>query len=75
MGHKELILGLDGADRWRLPAAYDTEALRVDLEEAFSKGTFAWIAVELADGRRGELIVNGRVVPFAAIVEVAGTAT
>jgi hypothetical protein len=64
---KELIIGTGPNDRWRLPSSYDTEALRVDLEEAFSRGTFAWIAVELENGSLGELILNGRVVPFAAI--------
>ena len=65
---KHLIIGKGSIGRWRLPSDYDVESLRTDLEEAFAKGTFAWVSVELEDGGRGELIVNGRVAPFAAIV-------
>ena len=66
-----LVFGDGAFDRWRLPAEYDLESLRSDLEEAFAKGTFAWVAVELHDdpAARGELLINGRVVPFVAVIE------
>ena len=65
---KRLIIGEGPTGRWHLPPGYDVESLRTDLEEAFAKGTFAWVSVETDDGGRGELIINGRVVPFAAII-------
>lgn len=68
---KDLVFGNGRYERWRLPDEYDLESLKSDLEEAFTKGTFVWIAVELDERppRRGDLILNGRVVPFAAIVD------
>ena len=65
---KRLIIGRGSTGSWRLPPDYDVESLRTDLEEAFAKGTFAWVSVETENGERGELVVNGRVAPFAAIV-------
>ncbi|HEX6311784.1 MAG TPA: hypothetical protein VF152_09165 [Acidimicrobiia bacterium] len=68
---KDLVVGsAGGSETWRLPSEYDAEALRTDLEEAFAKGTYVWIAVEAGEhGVRGELILNGRVTQYAAIVE------
>jgi hypothetical protein len=73
---KELVIGQDPHGPWRLPPHYDIEALRTDLEEAFAKGTFAWVSIEPegpAPGHR-ELIINGRVVPFVVIVESTDSA-
>lgn len=65
-----LVFGEGRRERWRLPPEYDLESLRTDLEEAFAKGTFAWVTIEPRDPpARGELLLNGRVVPFAAIVD------
>ena len=70
---KDLVFGDGRYQRWRLPDEYDLEALKSDLEEAFTKGTYIWIAVELGSDppHLGDLILNGRVVPFAAIVEAS----
>jgi hypothetical protein len=42
---KDLVIGTGEAGHWRLPNEYDIESLRNDLEEAFAKGPFAWLAV------------------------------
>jgi hypothetical protein len=68
---KDLVIGHGRYERWRLPEEYDLEALKSALEEAFTKGTFVWVAVELDEQppRLGDLILNGHIVPFAAIVD------
>jgi hypothetical protein len=68
---KDLVIGNGRYERWRLPDEYDLEALKSALEEAFTKGSCVWIAVELDEQppRLGDLILNGHIVPFAAIVD------
>ncbi|MCZ7525295.1 MAG: hypothetical protein M5U14_02225 [Acidimicrobiia bacterium] len=72
---KHLVFGEGPRSSWRLPAEYDLVSLMNDLEEGIAKGTFVWVKVE-TDGNppaRGDLVLNGRVIPFAAIVDEPGS--
>lgn len=66
---KHIVFGSDASERARLPTDCDVEALRDAIEEAMRLG--AAVRVQIEDGHghaHGELVLNGRTVPYAVIL-------
>jgi hypothetical protein len=70
---KFLILGgaTEGQAVWRLPADVDVAELGNRLRFAIKSGSMESVDCELGDERRARVIVNGRAIPFVAILEGA----
>lgn len=66
---KVLILGPDPSNRWDLPADADLGAVRDALWAAMDQGEIVATAVTV-DGQAAELLVDGRKLAAAAVVEV-----
>lgn len=68
---KHLMLSPDAALNWTLPANADVEKLKTKIEDAMIRKEAVRISVQLPDGGTHEVILNGAVLPYAAVVEVA----
>ena len=68
---KFLILGgaSEGQAVWRLPPDVDVAELGNRLRFAVKSGSMESVDCELGDDRRARIIVNGRSIPFVAILE------
>jgi hypothetical protein len=65
---KHLLFGDADSERWRLPDDVDIEAVRDTIEEALRLGSAVRVQVEDGHGHdRGDLLLNGRVVPYVVI--------
>jgi hypothetical protein len=70
---KHLLLGVEHRHSdWRLPDNCDIEALWTAIEHAMATGEAVRIQVEApeAPARHADLVLNGRVLPFIAVVDV-----
>ena len=70
---KHLILGGDPtAANWRLPSETNVDELTDRLKIAMTAGTVETVVVEMGDDplTRADLLVNGRVVASATVVEL-----
>jgi hypothetical protein len=70
---KFLILGgaSEGQAVWRLPADVDVAELRNRLRFAIQSGSMESVDCDLGEERSARIIVNGRSIPFVAILEGA----
>lgn len=66
------MLSPDVAQNWLLPANADVESIKTKIEDAMIRKHTVRVSVQLPDGGTHEVILNGAVLPYAAVVEVAG---
>ena len=72
---KYIVLGTGERATWRLPAETDLDDLRDRVGRCMAEQSCAEVAVEMQDQPRyeprdrGILVLNGRALPFAALVE------
>jgi hypothetical protein len=66
---KHLMLSTDTTVNWTLPANTDIETLKSRIEAAMSDGHVIRVTVQMPDGGTDEIILNGTLLPYAAVVE------
>jgi len=67
---KNLVIGVDQEKTWRLPDDADIDRVREAVRVAMESGTVAEVTVRLGWDLDATLLVNGKVVPAAAVYEV-----
>jgi hypothetical protein len=67
---KNLVIGVDQEKTWRLPDEADIGRVQDALRSAMENGSVAEVTVRLGWDLDATLLVNGKVVPAAAVYEV-----